>query len=297
MRRRLPPFRFGLRTLLLVVTACAIALGFFFWTPYNRRSRLNEAARTRIDRYELTIAGGGNPAKAPAELVAILGDSRLKHWNRVGPLGFVSQTQLLSYGQDHLLRFWDADSGRQTGQQECRYVSLCGPGACAYYISQDEKLFHWNATTGKAARVDIDITGGVLGIEANDHGTHLVIAREAVSTGKTLSIWNVAERKEIKKVAVSDKYGGRHLALNHRGDLLAFAERNKVLLVNLNDRDPPRELGQVPENYLAYVLAFTPDDKRILVGTSGSDVYQWEIETGRQLPSIKNWGGTVSTIS
>ena len=43
MRWRLPRFRFGLRTLLLVVTACAIALGLLFWTPYNRRGRLNAA--------------------------------------------------------------------------------------------------------------------------------------------------------------------------------------------------------------------------------------------------------------
>jgi hypothetical protein len=139
MRWRLPRFRFGLRTLLFVVTACAIALGFLFWTPYNRRIRLNVAARSRIDRYELSLAGGGDPAKAPPELVAILGDSRLKHWNRVGPLEFVSPTQLLSYGQDHLLRVWDADSGRQTSQEECRGVALCGPGGCGYFLDQDGK--------------------------------------------------------------------------------------------------------------------------------------------------------------
>lgn len=295
MRWRLPRFRFGLRTLLLGVTACAIALGFFFWTPYNRRSRLNTAARTRIDPYELSIAGGGDPAKAPEEIVSILGDSRLKHWNRVGPLEFVSHTQLLSYGWDHLLRYWDVESGRQTGQQECRSVSLCGPGACAYYINQDEKLFRWDAATEKASPVDIDVSG-VQGIKASADGTHLVIVREAVNTGKTLSIWNVAERKEIKKVSLSDKYGG-DFALNHRADMLATSDEGKVFLTSLNDTGPPQELDPVKPPMLAYILAFTPDDKRLLVGTSGRDVYQWEIESRRQLPIIKNFGGTVTTIT
>ena len=49
MRWRLPPFRFSLRTLFLVVAVCAVGLGFLFWTPHSRRNRLNAAARLRID--------------------------------------------------------------------------------------------------------------------------------------------------------------------------------------------------------------------------------------------------------
>ncbi|MCE9527170.1 MAG: WD40 repeat domain-containing protein, partial [Planctomycetales bacterium] len=221
---------------------------------------------------------------------------RLKHWNRIGTLEFVSQSQLSSYGQDHLLRFWDADSGRQTGQQECRSVSLCGPGACAYYIGQDEKLFRWDATTGKSSPLDINISGGVQGIKANAEGTHLVVLQESVSTGNTLSIWSMADRKELKKVPLTNKYGA-HFALNHRADMLALTNQGKVLLTSLKNDQPPKELGHVEEHTLAYILAFTPDDKRILVGTSGMDVYQWEIESGRQLPIIKNYGGTVTTIT
>ena len=211
-------------------------------------------------------------------------------------MGFVSKTQLLSYGQDHFLRFWDADSGRQTGQQECRGASLCSSGACAYFLNQDEKIFRWDAATAKASPLDLNIPDGVQGIKANEEGTHLVILQEAVSTGKTLSVWSVAERKELKKVVLTSKYGA-HFALNHRADLLAITDQSRVLLSNLKDTEPPRELGSVELHTLADVLAFTPDDNCILVGNSGSDVYQWEIETRRQLPIIKNWGGTVSSIT
>jgi hypothetical protein len=222
MRWRLPRFRFGLRTLMLGVTACAIALGFFFWTPYNRRSRLNTAARTRIDPYELSIAGGGDPAKAPPEVVAILGDSRLKHWNRVGEMAFVSNVQLLSYGQDRFLRFWNADNGRQTSQLECREVALCTAGACAYYLGPDEKLYRLDAAAGKSEPVEIALPGGLKGITANDKGTHLIFMEEAVSTGLTMSVWSIAERKEVRRVAMPAKWRAGGIAINHRADLLAL---------------------------------------------------------------------------
>ena len=61
---KLPRPRYGLRTLLVVMLASGIGLAI--WTSPGRwRTYRNQQARQRIDPYELSIAGDGNPAERP----------------------------------------------------------------------------------------------------------------------------------------------------------------------------------------------------------------------------------------
>ena len=60
-----------------------------------------------IPAEELKAAGDGDPRKVPADLVAVLGDSRLMHWGNARAVGFgPSGTWLVSAG-DFDLRIWD----------------------------------------------------------------------------------------------------------------------------------------------------------------------------------------------
>lgn len=62
---------------------------------------------------ELAEAGGGDPARAPAELVAILGDSRLRHWGTVSAVEFHPNGKLLATGgSEGVVRLWNSETGR-----------------------------------------------------------------------------------------------------------------------------------------------------------------------------------------
>src|SRR5688500_2477282 len=113
MRWKLPRPRFGLRTLLLVVLVAAIGAWFYTSRPERQRAYRNQLARRQIDPYELEIAGDGDPRSVPPELVAILGDSRLKHWRRVGAVKLLVGEQVASTGQDQRTHIWDINTGRQ----------------------------------------------------------------------------------------------------------------------------------------------------------------------------------------
>lgn len=93
--------------------------------------------REDIDPYELKIAGMGDPEKAPKELVAILGDSRLRHWG-AGQFGAVkfhpTKNQILSVAADLTLRVWDIDSGSELSRMDVTQSS-------AGLVISDDGLF------------------------------------------------------------------------------------------------------------------------------------------------------------
>jgi WD40 repeat protein/serine/threonine protein kinase len=78
------------------------------WCPAD------DLRRDQIPPYELAIAGGGDPKRAPAELVAILGDSRLIHQFWVGLVAFSPDGKsLVTLNNDHVAILWDLATGRQ----------------------------------------------------------------------------------------------------------------------------------------------------------------------------------------
>src|SRR5262245_50265343 len=145
---KLPRPRFGLRTLLVVVLASGIGLAF--WTnPGRWRTYRNQQARQRIDPYELAAAGDGNPRNVPLELVAILGDSRLKHWGFVGGARILTDSQLASIGRDERLRIWNIQSGRQTFVTEAKAMAISGDRRYCFFATLNGEIRRIDANDSK----------------------------------------------------------------------------------------------------------------------------------------------------
>ena len=148
--------------------------------------------RADIPPYELAIAGNGDPVQAPKELVAIFGDSRLKHWAGVSSVAFTPDGKtMVSTGSDNAVRIWDTETGKQ------RLLLAFPSWAISVAIHPDGKSFaaydHTNGT------VFYDIETGAQTPFRKDFGGTLawspsgnVLVAANWNTGATIQLADVA---------------------------------------------------------------------------------------------------------
>lgn len=133
---------------------------------------LDQLRRENITPYQLKVAGGGDPAKAPRELVAVLGDSRLQHEHRAAvDVRFTSDGKtLVSGGEDGKIRFWDVSKGEMLREIDTsgRVVQIAlSPNdqqvVALYQLGLQSALGTFDVATGREeARIDgvgLDLVG------------------------------------------------------------------------------------------------------------------------------------------
>lgn len=105
--------RFGLKTLLAALAVTGIGIWFVYVLPQERDRRRIAQIKGTLDPYEAEIAAHNPIGEPPAELLTVLGDSRLRHWGMVRLLSYTPAQELVSHGRDGMLAFWNTSSGKQ----------------------------------------------------------------------------------------------------------------------------------------------------------------------------------------
>ena len=288
---KLPRPRFGLRALLLLVLACGIGLAF--WTSPGRwRTYRNQQARQRIDPYELSIAGDGNSHNVPPELLAILGDSRLKHWGYVGPLRILSGNRLASHGRDEKLRIWDIETGRQK----------LAIDALSFTVSGDRKVLFFATADGTIKRTAVNslqIVGSlpaITGFErfnlaASKDGTILVSEASKADMTREITTWDVAQSRAMNTFR-PPKPGGGALALSSDGKLFTWEDGGQFHISEtatgkvLQTCGPIRDESSAGGRYALGNVAFSADDTRLYAGSARREVVVFDRQTGDEIERI-----------
>ncbi|MCA9145793.1 MAG: protein kinase, partial [Planctomycetales bacterium] len=254
-------------------------------------SSLDQLRRDNITPYQRKVAGGGDPSKAPAELVAVLGDSRLQHEHRAAAdVRFTSDGEtLVSGGEDGKIRFWDVESGELVReiQTSWRIVQI----ALSPNQQQVAALFDLG---GKCASATFDVATGrekhrIDSVSCNLHGMDWlddqhVICLDDGRDGQ-LTVRNVATGDTLRTFAASPD-GFPLVSLSPDRKHLAVALRHpiedafRVALFATETGDRLHELSNTSfTNQQISGIAWHPSAQSLVI-VEGGRPFHWDIESG-----------------
>jgi WD40 repeat protein len=230
------------------------------------------------------LSGRGNPQAAPAELVAVIGDSRLKHSAHVRTVAFRPDDAWLAASDDTgFVKIWESATGE--------LIAALATAGGAVAFSPDGKTLLTGGNDATAKLWDLEsfqerfvLTGHterVFAVAYSPRG-------DLVATGgfdKTIRLWNPADGSPVRTLAETEGYVAS-LAFSPDGTALAVECADPFTACVLKVADGTRKFKLGMENEHVHSVAWCPDGSKLAVGSSAPLTRLFDAVTGEQLLTI-----------
>lgn len=237
--------------------------------------------REDIPQAELVAAGHGNADDAPSELVAIFGDSLLKHWFATGPVAFSPNGELLACGLgNNSIDLLDAATGRKM-----RTLRGHGNAPSSLVFSPDGRTLYSAATDGHIGVWDVQSgrERHMLPVLENGQNQAIALSRDGKWLAATVPenrvrIWDVSGEDPADRATLSG-FTDRTVtvAISPDGELLAAGSMDKTIRLWDLDGDTPTERAVLTKHDVPITfVAFAPDGKS-LASAAGGVVLVWDV--------------------
>jgi WD40 repeat protein/tRNA A-37 threonylcarbamoyl transferase component Bud32 len=212
----------------------------------------------------------------PKELVAVLGEHRLRHWGDVERVAVSPDGRLVATGgQDHVIRLWDNATLRQQAELPGRLAGFSADGHTLIGLAEDRVRF-WDIAQAPPRERSSFKAGNRSSILAlSPDGKSLALRGE----GGTIVLWDLTEPQPRQRATLPGHQ--RHVqvaAFSADGRTLASGGADGLVrLWDLKD-DRPAERGVLKgheKNIRA--LAFTPDGAFLASSGEDNTVRAWNL--------------------
>ncbi len=244
-----------------------------------------------------------NGESLPEGVIARLGQSRRKHDGRVNALVYSPNGKILaSAGDDHVIRFWDAETDRELRQlaghkSQVNCVAFSPDGKILASGGEDKTIRFWDVSTGKELSQINKHPGPVVAVAYAPDGKSLVSGGN--EEGGNICVWESDNGKEVRRwkayqdsvYALAFSPDGKRLASAGVRDQKEAAADSYAVAVW--DPGTGKRLASCPgHTKRAWAVVFSPDGK--LLASAGSDnAYSgdlglWDSVTGKEVLRVED---------
>lgn len=250
-------------------------------------------SRDSIPASELVAAGFGDPARAPAELVAVIGDSRMKHWTYISDVTISPDRKWVASSSSNHVVIWDAETGLPVQWIKVRH------GMAQLAFSPDGRFLAGNGiSSGSPGSLVIWETTDWSEVRRWTTQLHpsglcytpdgqLLITASADPADHSIVIWDPATGDRVRVLTGhSDRVNS--IALDPVGQRLASASTDGS--IRIWDVTSGEELRAIEVEGCHFAqIAFSPDGQRL---ASSSDfperkVQFWDVETASEIGRVE----------
>jgi WD40 repeat protein/serine/threonine protein kinase len=251
--------------------------------------------RERIPEYELRVSGGGDANAAPTGLVAVIGDSRLKHAANIRAVAFSPDDAWVAAGDEAgFVKIWDAATGEivrsiKAHQHHVFSLAFSPDGKTLLTGSADWSAKLWDMDSFEERH---DLSGHAEQIRAVAwNPVEDIVATAGID--RTVKLWNPADGRLIGTVEGFGQISS--LAFSRNGENLAVGcyETATAFIVGVGDGTIRHTLTGHEKSIFA--VAFSRDGSTLATGGDEAVVRLWDAATGKERTT--NWQPYSSGIS
>ena len=212
-------------------------------------------------------------------------------------LAFLSDSRLLSVGNDENVRVWEVANGLSVRNlalptadvkiaisPDSKRLAVVGPKMAGAMI--------WDFETGSVSRRIGSRLGGLTAVAFVPDDRLLAVGTPTgdmvlfnPATGKEEHRADISKNASVEQIAFT-KFGERAaLVLKHRDDT-ELAGSYEVVLWNLRDKSAQEWPRQLLNDGPIHALAFYRENASILTAGHDGQIVEWDVATGRRLRSV-----------